>query len=308
MIERSRWLKEISSALKRSRVTALVGPRQSGKTTLARTIVPPDSTAYFDLEDPRSLARLTEPMTALAPLKGKVVIDEVQRRPDIFPVLRVLADRRPLPARFLILGSARRTCSSVRRDPRWENGDYHPEPFRSRGTRPRCVPATLEAWGVSTVLSCPLGKRQLHLAGTVHPDRARARPASTRYQHSCCDPFSLLDHASTLPRQRWNAAEPARSLGLSQPTVRRYLDLLTGLYMVRQLQPWHENLKKRQVKAPKVYLRDSGLLHVLLGIRTGSGDPLSPKSGCLVGGLRHRGGAEVRAPRCFVLLGHPYRR
>src|SRR5881628_3875879 len=106
MIQRPRWLTEIRAALKRGHVTALVGPRQAGKTTLARQIVAPDSPAYFDLEDPRSLARLTEPMTALAPLRGVVVIDEIQRRPDLFPILRVLADRRPLPARFLILGSA----------------------------------------------------------------------------------------------------------------------------------------------------------------------------------------------------------
>src|SRR3990167_8937888 len=106
MIQRPRWLGEIRAALKRSRVTALIGPRQSGKTTLARQIVAPDSPADFDLEDPRSLARLAEPMTALAPLRGVVVIDEIQRRPDLFPILRVLADQRPLRARFLILGSA----------------------------------------------------------------------------------------------------------------------------------------------------------------------------------------------------------
>ena len=89
---------ELRAALKRARVTALIGPRQAGKTTLAP--------AYFDLEDPRALARLAQPMTALAPLRGLVVIDEIQRRPDLFPILRVLADRRPLPSRFLILGSA----------------------------------------------------------------------------------------------------------------------------------------------------------------------------------------------------------
>jgi len=106
MIERSRWLADIAAALRRSRVTALLGPHQAGKTTLARQIVPQDSPAYFDLEDPTSLARLDEPMTALGALRGTVVIDEIQRRPDLFPVLRVLADRRPLRARFPILGSA----------------------------------------------------------------------------------------------------------------------------------------------------------------------------------------------------------
>src|SRR3989304_1994605 len=106
MVQRPQWLAKIRAALKRSRVTALIGPRQSGKTTLARQIVAPHSPAYFDLEDPRSLARLAEPMTALARLRGVVVIDEIQRRPDLFPIVRVLADRRPPPARFLTLGSA----------------------------------------------------------------------------------------------------------------------------------------------------------------------------------------------------------
>src|SRR3990170_9163425 len=106
VIDRPRRLAEIRSALRRAPVVALVGPRQSGKTTLARKIVPATSEAYFDLEDPRSLARLEQPMIALAALRGLVVLDEVQRRPDLFPVLRVLADRRPLPARFLVLGSA----------------------------------------------------------------------------------------------------------------------------------------------------------------------------------------------------------
>src|SRR5882672_3496510 len=105
MIERPTLLARIRRALKRSRVVALVGPRQSGKTTLARQIVPASAVGYFDLEDPTSLARLSQPSTALAPLTGVVVIDEIQRRPDLFPVLRVLVDRTPAPARFLILGS-----------------------------------------------------------------------------------------------------------------------------------------------------------------------------------------------------------
>ncbi|MBX9812202.1 MAG: AAA family ATPase, partial [Burkholderiales bacterium] len=106
MIHRQKILDRIRAALRRSRVVVLVGPRQCGKTTLAREIVPAASERYFDLEDPTSLARLAEPMTALAGLRGMVVVDEVQRRPDLFPVLRVLADRKPLPARFLVLGSA----------------------------------------------------------------------------------------------------------------------------------------------------------------------------------------------------------
>src|SRR5881227_4046158 len=103
MIDRQSDVRLVRAALRRSRVVALLGPRQCGKTTLARQFVPADSVNYFDLEDPRSLARLTEPNTALRALKGLVVIDEIQRRPDLFPLLRVLSDRKPLPARFLIL-------------------------------------------------------------------------------------------------------------------------------------------------------------------------------------------------------------
>jgi predicted AAA+ superfamily ATPase len=106
VIDRKTDLKLVQAALKRSRVVALLGPRQCGKTTLARQFVPAESLNYFDLEDPLSLARLGEPDLALRPLKGLVVIDEIQRRPDLFPLLRVLADRKPLPARFLVLGSA----------------------------------------------------------------------------------------------------------------------------------------------------------------------------------------------------------
>lgn len=269
MIERARRLKEIRTALKRSRVTALVGPRQSGKTTLARQILPPDSTAYFDLEDPRSLARLSEPMTALAPLKGTVIIDEIQRRPDLFPVLRVLADRRPLPARFLILGSAtpdllRQSAESlagrmetITLSPfgleelgpdvlkrHWRRGGFPPS-YLARSEKDSFI------WReqfIRTVLERDLPQLGINIPST----------ALFRF-------WTMLAHYHG---NVWNAAEPARSLGLSQPTVRRYLDLLSGLYMVRQLQSWQENLKKRQVKAPKIYLQDSGLLHALLGIRT----------------------------------------
>lgn len=106
MIERPVLLQKIRTALERSPVVALIGPRQCGKTTLARALVDVNLPNYFDLEDPVSLARLNEPMTALRDLHGVVVIDEVQRRPELFPVLRVLADRLPLTARFLVLGSA----------------------------------------------------------------------------------------------------------------------------------------------------------------------------------------------------------
>lgn len=269
MIERSRWLREIRTALKRSRVTALVGPRQSGKTTLARQILPPDSKAYFDLEDPRSLARLAEPMTALEPLKGTVIIDEVQRSPDLFPVLRVLADRRPPPARFLILGSA--TPDLLRQSAESLAGRLEVitlSPFGIEELGPHAFPRHWRRGGFPPSFLARSEKnsfiwREQFLRTLLERDLPQLGitvPAATLFRF-----WTMLAHYHG---SVWNAAEPARSLGLSQPTVRRYLDLLTGLYMVRQLQPWHENLQKRQVKAPKVYLRDSGLLHTLLDVRT----------------------------------------
>lgn len=280
MIERPRWLAVIRAALRRSRVTALVGPRQAGKTTLARQIVPPDSPAYFDLEDPRSLARLAEPMTALAPLRGVVVMDEIQRRPDLFPILRVLADRRPLPARFLILGSARpellRQSSETLAgrmetvvltgfgleelgpralDRHWRRGGFPPS-YLARSEEASHV------WRQQFI--------QTYLERDL-PQLGVTIPAATLYRF-----WTMLAHYHG---GVWNAAEAARSLGVSEPTARRYLDLLSGLFMVRQLQPWHENLKKRQVKAPKVYLRDSGLLHTLLGLVTERDILSHPKAG-----------------------------
>lgn len=280
MISRTRQVDRLRAALARSRVTALLGPRQAGKTTLARAIVPLGSPNYFDLEDPRSLARLAEPMTALAPLRGIVVIDEIQRRPELFPALRVLADRRPLPARFLVLGSA------------------GPELLRQSSES--------LAGRIETVT---LGGFALDEVGTKHLDRhwrrggfpgsflARSEHASAVWRQQFIQTYLERDlpqlgvtiPATTLLRfwtmlahyhgGIWNAAEAARSLGVSEPTARRYLDLLSGLYMVRQLQPWHANLNKRQVKAPKVYVRDSGLLHALLGITTAQELGSHPKVG-----------------------------
>lgn len=269
MILRGNTLNNITTALERSRIVALLGPRQCGKTTLARQFVPPDSAAYFDLEDPLSLARLDEPMTALCNLPGLVVIDEVQRRPELFPILRVLADRTPLPSRFLILGSAtpdllRQSSESLAG--RMETvllsgftindvGMPAHQVHWLRGGFPLSFLATNDsnsvAWRKSFIQT--LLERDIPSFGLRTP-----APALFRF-------WTMLAHYHG---QVWNAAEPARSLGIGETSVRRYLDLLEGVYMVRQLQPWHENLKKRQVKSPKVYIRDSGLLHQLLGIRT----------------------------------------
>ncbi len=275
MITRNAHLQAIEISLARSRVTALIGPRQCGKTTLARQFVPSESLNYFDLEDPVSLARLDEPMTALTGLTGLIVIDEIQRRPELFPVLRVLADRNPLSARFLILGSAapellRQSSESLAgrlevirmhgfslKEVGQENQSLHWQ----RGGFPCSYLAAADedslAWRKNFALT--LVERDIPQLGIGIPAQALLRF------------WTMLAHYHG---QIWNAAPPARSLGVSEPTVRRYLDLLEGVFMVRQLQPWHANLKKRQVKAPKVYLRDSGLLHSLLGIRS-EGDLLA---------------------------------
>jgi predicted AAA+ superfamily ATPase len=257
----------LRQALRRSPVTVLLGPRQCGKTTLARQLVPADSLNYFDLEDPQSLARLNEPDTALRPLKKLVVIDEVQRRPDLFPLLRVLADRRPVPARFLLLGSASPDLLKQSSETLAGRLEMVPlEGFRLadlgaaaqdrhwlRGGFPRAYTPRRETDSVSwrRQFLQTFVERDLPQLGIRIPALAMRRF------------WNMLAHYHA---QTWNAAELARALAVNESTVRHYLDLLTGVFMVRQLAPWHENLGKRQVKAPKVYVRDSGLLHSLLGI------------------------------------------
>ncbi|MCR4340762.1 MAG: ATP-binding protein [Gemmatimonadaceae bacterium] len=279
-VARPHPLAKLRAALRRSPVVALLGPRQSGKTTTARLILPADSPNYFDLEDPQGLARLEQPMTALAELRGTVVIDEIQRRPELFPVLRVLADRHPRQARFLVLGSAspdllRQSSESLagrmetltiggfRLDELGENALMK---HWRRGGFPVAYLARTETnslhWREQFVRT--LLERDLPQLGVRIPSTALLRF------------WTMLAHYHG---NIWNAAEPARSLGISQPTVRQYLDLLTDVFMLRQLQPWHENLLKRQVKAPKIYVRDTGLLHQLLGIRTERDLMTHPKLG-----------------------------
>ena len=280
MIPRPTYLEIIQTALNRNRVVALIGPRQSGKTTLARQFVAPDSLNYFDLEDLTSIARLEEPMTALRDLRGLVVIDEIQRRPDLFPTLRVLSDRDPLPAQFLILGSASpdiiRSASdslagrvetiSISGFSLSEAGTESLSQHWLRGGFPLSFLANTEAdslaWRKNFIQM--LLERDL-------PQWGIRIPATTLLRF-----WTMLAHYHG---QVWNNAEPARSLGVSEPTVRKYLDIIEGVFMVRVLQPWHANLNKRQVKAPKIYFRDSGLLHYLLGIRSNADLQNHPKSG-----------------------------
>lgn len=270
----------IETALARNPVVVLTGPRQCGKTTLARKFLSEDSLNYFDLEDPLSLARLDEPMTALRPLRGLVVIDEVQRLPDLFPMLRVLADRRSTPAQFLILGSAsgdllRQSSESLAGRAEHlaiggfslnEVGAERSSALWRRGSFPLAYLARSEkdslAWRKQFIQT--LLERDLPQWGVRVPSIALQRF------------WTMLAHYHG---QTWNAAEPARALGVNESTTRRYLDLLTEALMIRQLQPWHANLRKRQVRSPKVFVRDSGLLHQLLGIDSEKALASHPKLG-----------------------------
>lgn len=280
MLERVSLFKEVQEALKRNRVVALIGPRQCGKTTLARQVVSPDSANYFDLENPVSLARLEEPMTELQDLRGVVVIDEIQRRPDLFPILRVLSDRDPLPARFLILGSAspvllrqsseslagRITIISMSGFGLDEVGTNSQNKLWARGGFPRSFLADTEKesleWRkdfVSTFL-----ERDVPQFGIKIPSTSL---------------FRFWSVAAHYHGQIWNAAEAARTLNISENTARSYMDLLQDLFMLRQLRPWFANLGKRQVKSPKIYFRDTGLLHYLLGIKSEDELTLHPRMG-----------------------------
>lgn len=280
MINRTAIKKAIQAGLERSRVVALIGPRQSGKTTLAREFVPVDSLNYFDLEDPTSLMRLEEPMTALRDLTGIVVIDEIQRKPELFPILRVLSDRNPLPAKFLILGSA------------------SPDLIRDSS---ESLAGRIETIAISgfSLTELGAGSQAAHWLRGGFPLSylAESDQNSFVWRKNFIQTFLERDlpqlgvriPSTTMLRfwimvahyhgQIWKASEPARSLGLSEPTIRRYIDLLEGLFLVRLLQPWHTNIKKRQVKSPKVYFRDSGLLHYLLGISTQTELETHPKLG-----------------------------
>ncbi len=279
-VERRELSASLRSALRRSRAVALVGPRQVGKTTLARQLVSPQSPNYFDLQDPVALERLAEPMAALSSLRGLIVIDEVQRRPELFTALRVLIDREPRIAQFLILGSAspallKQSSESLAGrleiidTPGFalrEVGTTQLESLWNRGGFPRSFLADNDADSLTwrnSFLRLTV-ERDLPALGLGAP-----APALRRF-------WSMVAHYHG---QVWNSAEPARSLGVSEPTVRRYLDFMTGADLVRQLQPWFENLGKRQVKTPKVYVRDSGLLHALFNLGSSDAVLAHPKAG-----------------------------
>ena len=266
-VDRGMLQLKIAQALRRSPVVALLGPRQCGKTTLARALASGRRGEFYDLEDPKSIRRLEQPMTALEVVHGLVVIDEVQLRPELLSVLRVLADRRPLPARFLILGSAtpdlvRGASESLAGRVEFvdmagfdlaEVGADRERRLWLRGGFPRSFLASNDgaslAWRENFIRT--FLERDLRLFGVGIPAETLRRL------------WAMIAHSHG---QIWNASEFGRSLGEAHTTIKRHLDILSGAMMVRQLQPWFANLGKRQVKSPKIYVRDSGLLHALWGV------------------------------------------
>jgi uncharacterized protein len=310
IIERLRHLAQLADLLTRYPIVAILGARQVGKTTLARQLVARTDTptTVFDLENPVDLARLDDPMLALRDLSGLVVLDEIQRRPTLFPVLRVLADRPQSSARFLVLGSASPTLlqqSSESLAGRIhyhelggfaldEVGQYATERLWRRGGFPPAFLAASDAasaeWRrdfVRTFLERDL------------PQLGVRVPAITLRRF-----WTMLAHYHA---QVWNGAELARAFGVSAPTVRHYLDTLTAALVLRQLPPWFENLGKRQVEAPKVYIADSGLLHTLLNVPTQADLEGHPKVGAswegfALGEVMTRLGAQPE--ECFFWATH----
>ena len=267
MISRTEYLEKLDSAVKRAPVVSLLGPRQCGKTTLARSFADKYGATYFDLESIPDQQRLQNPELMLGSLSGLVVLDEIQIKPELFSVLRVLVDRPNVKARFLILGSASpHIIKSVSetlagRTEFIELSGFNileikhdsPNDLWVRGGFPLSFLAGSDqnslAWRQNFIRT--FLERDIPQLGISIPAAAMRRFWTMLAHH----------HGQTL-----NSSDLGRSLSLSDKTIRSYLDILTGTFMVRQLQPWYENIKKRQVKAPKIYFRDTGLLHCLLDI------------------------------------------
>ena len=296
MIIRRQHSTKVRSLLRDYPVVAILGARQVGKTTLALELLEKHKGPgeRFDLEDPADLARLSDPRLALSDLRGLVVIDEVQRAPDLFPVLRVLADRKPTRARFLVLGSA------------------SPELLRqsSETLAGRIAFHTLDGFDLSEVGQENLSPLWLR-GGFPESFLARSNGVSFTWRRNFIRTFIERDlpqlgirvSAQTLSRfwsmlahyhgQIWNASELGRALGVTDKTVRHYLDILSAALVIQQLKPWHANVKKRQVRSPKVYVSDPGILHGLLDIRDRRDLERHPKVGASWEGFMMRQVARV---------------
>lgn len=298
-MDRPRVLARIASQFRIHPVVALLGPRQCGKTTLARMFAATGTdgpVSHFDLEDPTDLALLSSPRLALQDLAGLVIIDEIQRFPELFPVLRVLADRPDNPARFLILGSASRDL--IRQSS---------ETLAGRIGHIELTPFTLGETGIDALpqLWQRGGFPPAFLAGTEVDSRQWRKDYVATFLERDLPALGIAIPPAGLRRfwmmlahyhgQILNLSELGRSFGVADTTVRRYIDILEATFMVRLLPPWHENVGKRQVKAPKLYLRDAGLFHTLMGVPDHAALMRHPKLGASWEGfaieeiIRHHG-------------------
>lgn len=270
LLIRQYFEKGITDSMEFNPVTAILGPRQCGKTTIARIVSNLFSeSTMFDLEDPSDYELLkSNPKLVLTGIEGTIIIDEIQRLPELFPLLRVLADEPNSKRKFLILGSAspdliRKSSESLAGRVGFVNltgfrldevGKDSIDKLWLRGGFPRSFLATSE----NQSFNWRNDFTQTFLERDISQFGFNIAPVTLRRF------WLMLAHYHG---QVWNGAEFARAMGVSEPTVKNYLDILTGTYMVRQLQPWFENLKKRQVKSPKIYIRDSGILHSLLTLK-----------------------------------------
>jgi hypothetical protein len=310
MIRRTAHIARVRALLSWNPVVAILGARQVGKTTLARQVAASlgGRVTRFDLEDPADLRRLADPMLALRPLRGLIVLDEVQRLPDIFTILRVLADRHPLPCRFLVLGSASPDLLRQASESLAGRIAYHHLPGLSAAETgvPRLNALWLRGGFPRSFLARDDARSYAWRAEFVQNFLERDLPqlgvgiASETLRRF----WSMLAHWHG---QVWNSSEFARSFGVADTTVRNYLDTLTSAFVVRQLQPWHASIAKRQVKSPKVYIADSGIAHFLLGITDMNGLLAHPRMGAswegfAMGEVALRLGAAPR--ECFFWATH----
>lgn len=282
MLARAYHLHRVQNLLKQFPIVGILGARQIGKTTLAQEIARhwKQPCHSFDLESPVDLARLADPHLALSPLKGLVILDEIQQLPGVFPLLRVLADRKPLRTRFLILGSA--SPDMLRQGNETLAGRIAYHPLHGFSLREVGNDNHAKLWLRG-------GFPKSFLATSLARSHTWRQQFVTTFLERDIPQLGIQVSSQTLRRfwtmlahyhgQVWNASEFGRSFGVADNTVRNYLDILTSAFVVRQLQPWHENIKKRQVKSPKVYLSDSGLLHALLGIHNQVDLDVHPKIG-----------------------------
>ena len=268
MIKRDDLLEKLNTSISENPVTTLLGPRQCGKTTIAKTIETPSPVNYYDLENPSDRSGLANPMLALRNLEGLVILDEIPRMPQLYESLRVLVDEESCTTRFLILGSASPgIIRDVSETLAGRTGFVDMSGFNLKEVKGN--------WGDLWIRG---GFPRSYLASDINVSY-RWRDSFTRtFLERDIRQFGFTINPESMRRfwtmvahyhgQIWNAAEFARSLGKDEKTARNYLDVLSGAYVVRQLQPWYVNIKKRQVKSPKVYIRDSGILHLLLSIKT----------------------------------------